>query len=188
LGGSDNLTGPYTNISSLNSSFTTGSTGSPGAAQSKTNVTVTLSSPWTNGSILSLRWDDPNNPNTDDAIALDNLSVSFTGANQAPTFSPPFSTTINEGQSGTFQVTPSGPPSSITYAPPNAPAWVHINSSTGLVSFDATGTNGRSAISSATQYTFDVTASNGVGTAPTQTFTVTDLPALISYGTAGSTY
>ncbi len=94
-------------------------------------------------------------------------SVSVTGGT-APAITSPNTAGVVTGQSGTFQVTATGNPTTFTYGLTGSPpSWVTINSSTGVLSFNApTG------ITTLTPYTFNVTASNGANPVATQSFTL----------------
>ncbi|NDB61537.1 hypothetical protein EB001_24315, partial [bacterium] len=72
----------------------------------------------------------------------------------------------------------------ITYSSPNLPAWLSINSSSGVISGTAPG------VVNATTYSFTINASDGINAAQSRSFSVTVNPITVSGGTltSDSTY
>ena len=68
----------------------------------------------------------------------------------------------------------------ITYSSPNLPAWLSINSSSGVISGTAPG------VVNATTYSFTINASDGINAAQSRSFSVTVNPLTVSGGTLAS--
>jgi hypothetical protein len=68
----------------------------------------------------------------------------------------------------------------ITYSSPNLPAWLSINSSSGVISGTAPG------VVNATTYSFTINASDGINAAQSRSFSVTVNPLTVSGGTLTS--
>jgi hypothetical protein len=111
-------------------------------------------------------WGSPNGPDLIDSLV---------GVSQAPTITSANNTTFTVGTSGSFQVTATGFPASITFSTSGPlPSGVHLSSSGLLSGTPAAGTGGT--------YNFTITASNGVSPNATQSFTLTvdQAPAITS--------
>jgi len=111
-------------------------------------------------------WGSPNGPD---------LIYSLVGANQAPTITSANNTTFQVGTFGSFQVTATGFPASITFSESGAlPTGVGFSASGLLSGTPAAGTGGI--------YNITITASNGVSPNATQSFTLTvdQAPAITS--------
>jgi endonuclease/exonuclease/phosphatase family metal-dependent hydrolase len=189
VGGNDDLAPvptAYTQVTSLYSSFTSAAIGSaPNAAGPGTvgnvaasnikdtrSATISFAMPIAVGQIVSFRWDDPNNPGTDDGIGIDDLSIVFPSTQSPPVITSNASTTFTIGTFNTFQVTAvSSPTSTISYVG-TLPSGVTL-SPTGILS-------GTPAAGSAGSYSLTITASNGVVPNATQAFTLT-----VGQGTMG---
>jgi hypothetical protein len=122
------------------------------------------------------------------ATPFASVSISYTLAS-APVITSGDTTTFSVGQAGSFAVTATGSPAPTFSLSANAPSWLSIDASTGVLSGTPPAGSGGSS------YAFTITESNGISPDATQTFTLTvdEAPAITSanattftVGTAGS--
>ncbi len=154
-------TGTWLPLTALNftspnvSASTTGSALDGNAAGNRVSgITATVSTPVQPGDIVWILWADMDHAGSDHGMALDNVQfTAVTATAGAPVISSATSVTGTANSSFTYQIVASGSPSS--YGASDLPAWLSVNTSTGVL----TGTPTAPGV-----FPVTVSATNGTGT------------------------
>ncbi len=187
FGASDINTGTFLPSTALNFSSinlaTTATSYDGNAPENRTAKTATISGfNWAPGQTLVIRWDDVDDSGQDDGLAIDDFTFAAVAlAPSAPIITSAASAQFIHNVASTFNVTASGVPA-VSYSATGLPAWLTLNSTTGVLS----GTP--PLVSTPTAINLVITVTNGVGTDATQNFTLNVVPTTISYTTAGASY